>query len=67
MHTHIHTEKIGSEIWLPYLWPISLFVKQLRPKVGLGGYDILFAYFGIEAKSKKDFMALEGCLPETKF
>ena len=29
------------------------FVEKLQPKVGLGGYDILFAYFVVEAKSKK--------------
>ena len=28
-------------------------VWKLQPKVGLGGYDILFAYFVVEAKSKK--------------
>ena len=32
--------------------PLGLFVKKLQPKVGLGGYDILFAYFVVEAKSK---------------
>ena len=32
--------------------PLGLFVKKLQPKGGLGGYDILFAYFVIEAKSK---------------
>ena len=31
---------------------LGLFVKKLQPKVGLGGYDILFAYFVVEAKSK---------------
>ena len=31
---------------------LRLFVKKLQPKVGLGGYDILFAYFVVEAKSK---------------
>ena len=32
--------------------PLGLFVKKLQPKVGLAGYDILFAYFVVEAKSK---------------
>ena len=32
---------------------LGLFVKKLQPKVGLVGYDILFAYFEVEAKSKK--------------
>ena len=32
--------------------PLGLFVKKLQPKVGLGGYDIFFAYFVVEAKSK---------------
>ena len=32
---------------------LGLFVEKLQPKVGLGGYDILFAYFVVEAKSKK--------------
>ena len=31
---------------------LGLFVKKLQPKVGLGRYDILFAYFVVEAKSK---------------
>ena len=35
------------------LMPLGLFVKKLQPKVGLGRYDILFAYFVVEAKSKK--------------
>ena len=33
--------------------PLGLFVKKLQPKVGLAVYDILFAYFVVEAKSKK--------------
>ena len=32
--------------------PLGLFVKKLQPKVGLAGYDILFAYFVVEVKSK---------------
>ena len=32
--------------------PLGLFVIKLQPKVGLGGYDILFAYFVVEEKSK---------------
>ena len=32
--------------------PLGLFVEKLQPKVGLGGYDIIFAYFVVEAKSK---------------
>ena len=35
--------------------PLGLFVKKLQPKVGLGRYDILFAYFVVEAKSKMVF------------
>ena len=35
--------------------PLGLFVKKLQPKVGLGRYDILFAYFVVEAKSKMIF------------
>ena len=31
---------------------LRLFVKKLQPKVGLAGYDVLFAYFVVEAKSK---------------
>ena len=34
------------------LIPLGLFVKKLNPKVGLEGYDILFAYFVVEVKSK---------------
>ena len=33
---------------------LGLFVEKLQPKVGLGGYDILFAYFVVEAKSKTE-------------
>ena len=36
------------------LTPLGLFVKKLQPKVGLAGYNILFAYFVVEAKSKKN-------------
>ena len=32
--------------------PVGLFVKKLKPKVCLAGYDILFAYFIVGAKSK---------------
>ena len=31
---------------------LGLFVKKLQSQVGLGGYEILFAYFVVEAKSK---------------
>ena len=31
---------------------LGLYIKKLQSKVGLGGYDILFAYFVVEAKSK---------------
>ena len=34
--------------------PLGLFVKKLQPKVGLGGYYILFAYFVVEAKIKRN-------------
>ena len=33
--------------------PLGLSVKKLQSKVGLGKYDILFAYFVVEEKSKK--------------
>ena len=33
--------------------PLGLFVQKLQPKVGLAGYDILFVYFVVEAKSSK--------------
>ena len=33
--------------------PLGLFVQKLQPKVSLGRNDILFAYFVVEAKSKK--------------
>ena len=32
--------------------PLELFVKKCHSKVGLAGYDIVFAYFVVEAKSK---------------
>ena len=32
---------------------LGLFVEELQPKVGLEGYDILFTYFVVEAKSKR--------------
>ena len=32
--------------------PLGLFVKELQSKVDLAGYDILFASFAVEAKSK---------------
>ena len=35
--------------------PLELFVKKLQSKVGLGGYDIFFAYSVVEAKSKIEF------------
>ena len=31
---------------------LGLSVEKLQPKVDLGGYVILFAYFVVEAKSK---------------
>ena len=31
---------------------LGIFVKMLQLKVGLAGYDILLAYFVVEAKSK---------------
>ena len=33
---------------------LGLFIKKLQPKVGSAGYDILFAYFVVEAKSKNE-------------
>ena len=35
---------------------LGLFVKKLQPKVGLVRYDILFAYFVVEAKSKMGYV-----------
>ena len=32
---------------------LGLLFKKLQPKGGLGGYDILFAFFVVEAKKKK--------------
>ena len=32
--------------------PLGLFVEKLQSKVGLVRYDILFAYFVVEAKNK---------------
>ena len=32
--------------------PLRSFLKKLQPKVDLGGYDILFAYYVVEAKNK---------------
>ena len=31
--------------------PLGLFVKKWQTKIGLAGYDILFTYFIVEAKS----------------
>ena len=45
---------------------LGLFIKNLEPKVGLGGYEILFAYFVVEAKSKKYWYSIE-CLAKTEF
>ena len=40
--------------------PLGLFVEKLQPKVGLGGYDILFAYFVVEeAKGKTNIFFFE--------
>ena len=39
--------------------PLGLFIKKFQPKVGLGGYDIIFAYFVVEAKSKMQKMTLK--------
>ena len=36
--------------------PLGLFVEKLQPKFGL--YEILFAYFVVEAKSKNDILAI---------
>ena len=30
--------------------PLGLFVKKWQPKLGLAGYDKLFAYFVVDAK-----------------
>ena len=38
--------------------PLELFVKELQLKIGLAGYDILFAYFVVEAKAKRMAFAL---------
>ena len=56
-HKYIHTTYKKSfqprDRWR-YMTPmlLGLFVNKLQPKVGLAGYDILFAYFVVEAKSK---------------
>ena len=56
-HTHIYTltfpaarsmEKYNSHA----SGPLGLFIKDWQTKVGLAGYDILFAYFVVRAKSK---------------
>ena len=44
--------------------PLRLFVEKLQPNVSLGGYDILFAYFVVEAKSKMGYVTL---IVETAF
>ena len=51
-HAHIHRENLSSrEIGEGTL---GLFVKNLQPKVDFWRYDILFAYFVVEAKSKNN-------------
>ena len=53
--TLIHTEffpTVGSRNIAP--WTLGLFVKKWLSKVDLAGYDILFAYSVVEAKSKKE-------------
>ena len=47
-HTQTHTYfqlQIDSQV-------SGVFVQKLQPKVGSRGYDILFAYFVVEVKSK---------------
>ena len=46
--------------------PLRLFVKKLQPKVGLGRYDMLFAYFVVEAKSKNDIETTQNGLPNPR-
>ena len=54
-HTHTHTYRKFFQLRDPwrtfYPRPLCLFVKMLQLKVGLAGYDILFAYFVVEVKS----------------
>ena len=39
--------------------PLGLFVKRLQSEVDLAEYDILFAYFVVEAESKKNESNIE--------
>ena len=48
---HIHTENLSSRE-IDGEMPLGLFVKELQSKVGLAGYDILFVYFVVKAKTK---------------
>ena len=54
-HTYIHTYRKSFHLRnrCRNISPIppGLFVKKLQSKVDLAGYDILFAYFVVEAKS----------------
>ena len=56
IHTYAHTYRKSfqpRDQWRTMTpMPLGLFFKKIPPKVGLGGYDIIFAYFVVEAKSK---------------
>ena len=54
-HTHTHTHSLFQprDRWRNITpMPLGLFIKDWQTKVGLAGYDILFAYFVVRAKSK---------------
>ena len=34
--------------------PLGLFIKKWQSKVSLAGYDILFTYFELDAKSERN-------------
>ena len=57
-HTHTYIHTYTENLQPRDRWrciapmPLGLFVEKLQRKFGLAGYDILFAYFEIEAKSK---------------
>ena len=48
----IYTENFSSRWRNMYPSSLRLFIQKLQPKAGLGGYDILFVHFVVEAKSK---------------
>ena len=53
IHTHTYTHIHKHIRWRNITpMPLGLLAKKLQPKVGLAGYDMLFAYFVVEAKSE---------------